>query len=97
MENKKIILSDEKMARGAKWAGFLLGYKDEDGYPFLGTADGVAHLDPVTEAVFLKVMPEEIIRDGWNETRIKKYEIVAKRIGPNQWEVDYDIVINEML
>lgn len=97
MENKKVILNDAQMARGAKWAGFLLGYKEENDYPSLGTADGLVHLDPSTEAVFLRVIPEEVIRDGWNETRIKKYEIVAKRIGPNQWEVDYDIVINEML
>lgn len=98
MENKQITINNAQMIRGAKHAGFLLGYKLANGETVIRPPEDIIHLRIDDEvAVFLKALPEEINHNGWDEIRTKKYEIVAKRIDDDKWEVPVEIILAEFL
>lgn len=97
MENKQIQINNAQMIRGAKYAGFLLGYTLANGEAMIGCPQDIVNLDIDNEAVFLKALPEEITHNGWDEIRTKKYEVVAKRVGYDKWEVPLEIILTEFL
>lgn len=97
MENKQITINNAQMIRGAKYAGFLLGYKLANGESVIGCPEDIVHLRIDDEAVFLKALPEEINHNGWDEIRTKKYEVVARRIGDDKWEVPLEIILSDFI
>lgn len=97
MENKQITINNAQMIRGAKYAGFLLGYKLANGEAVITNPEDIIKLRIDDDAVFLRVLPEEINHDGWDEIRTRKYEIVAKRIGDDKWEVPLEIILSDFI
>lgn len=97
MENKQITINNAQMIRGAKYAGFFLGYKLPNGETAIGCPEDIVVLRDDIEAVFLKALPEEINHNGWDEIRTRKYEIVAKRIGDDKWEVPLEIILSDFI
>jgi hypothetical protein len=97
MEKQTVTICNAQMIRGAKYAGFFLGYKLPNGETVIGNPEDIIKLRIDDDAVFLKALPEEINHNGWDEIRTKKYEIVAKRIGDDQWEVPLEIILAEFL
>lgn len=97
MENKQITINNAQMIRGAKYAGFFLGYKLPNGEAVIGNPEDIIKLRVDDDAVFLKAFPEEVNHIGWDEIRTKKYEIVAIRISDDKWEVPLEIILNEFL
>lgn len=50
------------------------------------------------EVVLLKEEPtREIIFDGFSSTETVSYEIVARRIAENQWEIDQQYLLDNFL
>ncbi len=97
MENKQIQINNAQMIRSAKHAGFFLGYVLPNGEAVIGCPQDIVNLDIDNEAVFLKALPEETSRNGWDEIRTKKYEVVAKRVAYDKWEVPLEIILAEFL
>ena len=97
MENKQITINNAQMIRGANYAGFLLGYKLANGETVIRPPEDIIKLRIDDDAVFLRALPEEINHNGWDEIRTRKYEIVAKRIDDDKWEVPLEIILAEFL
>ena len=96
MEKQAVTICNAQMIRGAKYAGFILGYT-YNGERHIGCPEDIVDLQEDVEAVFLRQLVEERTNNGWDEIRTKKYEIVAKRIGDDQWEVPLDVILNDFI
>lgn len=96
MEKQTVTICNAQMIRGAKYAGLVFGYT-YNGERHTGCPEDIVDIQDDTEAVFLKPLPEERTRIGWDEVRTQKYEIVAKRIGDDKWEVPLEVILNNFI
>lgn len=103
MEKKTFIINDAAMCRATKRRAHLTAIKDAEGNVdyFYDTNIALNHLKELSgevEVVLLKEEPvEEVTFDGFSSTETVSYEIVAKRIGEDQWEIDKQYLLDNFL
>lgn len=102
MENKKFIVSDGAMCRMTARCKHLTAVKDRNGFVeyYYETSIALSCLkeNECGEVVLLKEEPKrKIVFDGFSSTETVSYEIVAKRIGEDQWEIDQQYLLDNFL
>lgn len=103
MEKKTFIINDAAMCRATARCNHITAIKTQNGdvdyyYDTSIALNRLKELDNEAEMVLLKEQPtEEIIYDGFSSKETVSYEIVAKRIGEDQWEIDQQYLLDNFL
>lgn len=103
MEKKTFIIDDNAMSRATARCVHLTAIKNTNGdvdyfYDTITALKRLKEFGSDAEVVLLKEEPtREIIFDGFSSTETVSYEIVARRIAENQWEIDQQYLLDNFL
>ena len=98
MSEEKVILSDAKMQSIALRKGYVLGfYVENDFVQFIPVHATNTLKGTKIRAIFLKKLQSVHNHSGDNFVITTPCKVMSTRTDDNQWEVDYDLLLEEFI
>lgn len=95
---QKVILSNTKMLSVAQRKAYILAFFGKNGTPQYRSVGDINKIPVEAQGVvFLKSLPTEHTYNGYAQISTTPYKVMSKLIGENQWEVDYDLLLEEFI